>query len=107
MHDFKSLIYDEGYFYLIANKRDNKLGFYLLKIREFEPFGKNGRLNSPGDKEEMFMINWQNKLDIGDVNIEVRQDCQWNEYEKRDIVQRELVVCYKSIYINVYSYSYS
>jgi DNA-binding cell septation regulator SpoVG len=39
VHDFKQLIYDQGYFYLIANKRDNKLGFYLLKIQEFEPFG--------------------------------------------------------------------
>jgi hypothetical protein len=51
----------------------------------------------------MFMINWQNKLDIGDVNIEVREDYSWNEYEMKEIAQRELVVGYKSIYINVYS----
>jgi hypothetical protein len=33
----------------------------------------------------------------------VREDCQWNEYDRKHIIERELVVSYKSIYINVYS----
>ena len=38
VHDFKALIYDDGYFFLIANKRNNKLGFFLLKISEERAF---------------------------------------------------------------------
>jgi hypothetical protein len=103
LNEFKQLIYDNGHFYLIANKRLDKLGFYLLKICAMEPFGPNNNKNTPQDKERMFMINWENKLDIGDVNIEVREDRNWNEFLKREVVKRELVVGYKSIYINVYS----
>jgi hypothetical protein len=69
VHDFKQLIYDAGFFYMIANKRDNKLGFYLLKIRDDEPLGKMNSQIDNHAKEKMFLINWQNKLDIGDVDM--------------------------------------
>jgi hypothetical protein len=78
--DFKALLYDEGFFYLIANKRNSKLGFYLLKICEKEPFTDNSY--KYGCKERFFLISWENKLDIGDVNIHVREDCQWNDTEQ-------------------------
>ena len=73
VHDFKALLYDEGYFYLIANKRNDKLGFYLLKIDEKNPFGSN-IYDTHTFKEKMFLISWENKLDIGDVNIDIRED---------------------------------
>jgi hypothetical protein len=84
VHDFKSLLYDEGYFYLIANKRNNKLGFYLLKISETEPLGKKV-YNMHEFKDKIFLISWENKLDIGDVNIFVREDLQWDDHEKKEV----------------------
>jgi len=41
----------------------------------------------------MFIINYANKLDIGDVNLYVLKDGRRNE----------LIITYKTIYINIYT----
>lgn len=100
--DFKSILYDEGYFYLMANKRENKLGFYLIKIDQHNLFVDIDKREESKLKEKMFLINQMNKLDIGDIDINIRVDnryCDWNSLVK----SRQLLVSFKSIYINTYS----
>ena len=46
---------DEKYFYLMANKKERKLGYYILRID----------INKPGDVD--YLMQWDNKLDIGNV----------------------------------------
>jgi len=55
----------------LANKRDRKLGFILLKLPELNPI-KN--INDKVKKEEMFLINEKNTLDIDDVMMSVLEE---------------------------------
>ena len=67
-------------FYVVANKLDSKLGVYLFKMKEHDPFSYE------------FLINWDSKLEISDCVIETF----FNEGKSRF----EMVLCYKSMYIN-------
>ena len=58
--DIKNIIYKNNHFYIIANKKDQKLGYYLLDYDQDEP-----------EKEAAYLIQWDNKLDIGDVNMSI------------------------------------
>lgn len=53
------VIYDaeEQYYYVCANKFEEKLGFFIIKISEIDP------------SEYYFLIRWKNKLNIGDPNM--------------------------------------
>jgi len=51
--------YDDNVFYILTNKYEEKLGFFVLKIKE----------NNPFNSDSSFLIKWKNKLDIGDTNI--------------------------------------
>ena len=55
----KEVIYDqeESQYYILSNKFEEKLGFFILKINEYDPMTAE------------FLIKWKNKLDIGDPNI--------------------------------------
>lgn len=81
----KSLIYDaeEGAWYILANKYEEKLGFFVLKLFELEP--EKGR----------FLIRWRNKLENGNPNIFVLRD------KKQGL--KELIVSYKTIFMNIYN----
>lgn len=74
-------------FYLLANKRKEKLGFYLMRINQDEP-----------TKTHKYLTLWRNKLDIADANIFIERgkDSSSQDY-------KELVVSYKTIYINTYN----
>lgn len=81
----KEIMYDpeEKFFYLLANKYDEKLGLFILRFNE-----KNPNISH-------FFFKWKNKLDIADANITVVH----NEVKK----YKELVVSYKTIFINTYN----
>lgn len=70
-------------FYILANKYgdDQILGFYMLRVSESDVF------------KSKFLIKFMNKLDIDDVDLYINY---------RGENSRELVIGYKSIYINVY-----
>ena len=94
--DIKCVIFYDDFFYVCANKRrfgkgDYKLGYYLVKIPEDNPVihAENGDIEKI---EEMFLLNYQNKLDIGDVNM----------YVLKERTRNELIISYKTIYINMY-----
>ena len=75
---------EEKFFYLLANKYDEKLGLFILRFHE-----KNPQVHSS------FFFKWKNKLDIADANITIVH----NEVKK----YKELVVSYKTIFINTYN----
>jgi len=47
----------------LANKREGKLGFYLYKLDFNKPFSAGGK------NESDYLIRWNNKLDIADVDV--------------------------------------
>lgn len=55
----KEIIYDheDGVFYVLANKFEEKLGFFIIRMNEKNP------------SEHTFLTKWKNKLDLGDANI--------------------------------------
>lgn len=81
----KEVIYDqeENNYYILANKFEEKLGFFILRLGEKDP------------TNSQFLIKWKNKLDIGDPNIYVLRN------EQKGL--KELIVSYKTIFINTYN----
>lgn len=80
----KKIIYDEEdrVFYLLANKYDQMLGFFIIRMNE----------ENPGNGFQ-FLTKYKNKLDIGDCDI----------FVMRSKGQKELIVSYKTIFINTYN----
>ena len=80
----KKIIFDEEdrVFYLLANKYSQMLGFFIIRMNEENPL--NGF---------QFLTKYKNKLDIGDCNIFVH----------RSDGQKELIVSYKTVFINTYN----
>lgn len=84
----KEIIHDEEdeVFYILANKYDQKLGFFIIRMKDQDP------------SDFKFLTKWKNKLDIGDSNLFVmRNDAGKGKKYK------ELIVSYKTIYINTYN----
>lgn len=83
----KDIIYNEHdeHFYVMANKLENSLGFYLIKFHE----------DNPVNQENSFLMRYKNKLEIGDCRIRVMHDEEHG--------YKELVISYKTIYINTYT----
>jgi len=74
-------LYDK--FYILANKKGGKLGFFLLSIDANNP-------SAPPD----YLISWSNKLDIGCCDMQIM---------KEDGAHESIVVSYKMIGINTYN----
>ena len=85
MSQFKTIMFDsdDNQIYLIANVCNDKLGFFVIKI------------SSKNIKDHMYLIKWKKKLDIGDAKI-----CILNDRKKK---LKEIIISYKTIYINVYN----
>ena len=81
------VIYDEEYkeFYFLANKRHGFIGFYLIKFSEDDPMNYE------------FVTMWAHKLDIDNANMYILRGLENGTRYK------ELVVGYKTIYINTYT----
>ena len=88
--DIKSIIHVEDKFYMLANKFDRKLGYFLLELPEKKP---------KDDQPPKFLIRWTNKLEIGDAGLHLLEI----QREGCDKPVKELVVSYKQIYVNLYT----
>jgi len=67
---------------LLANKKDEKLGFYLLMINMDDP-----------ENDVQYLISWPNKLDFANCNLYLMKE-----------EEKEYIICsYKSIGINTYN----
>jgi len=78
----KEMIYDptDKFFYLVTNKHQGKLGFFVLRIERNPAEGK-------------FLIQWKNRLDIGDVNLSILNQNGL----------KEIIISYKIIYLNTFN----
>jgi len=86
--DIKNIIYKDNHFYIISNKKDNKLGYFLLDFDQDNP-----------EKEVKYLIQWANKLDIGDVDMHILS-------ERAPIggkLEWSLVLSYKAVGINTFN----
>lgn len=85
MSAIKEIIYDyeDGVFYILSNKLEEKLGFFVFTLQEEDPY------------QAKFYIKYKNKLDIGDTDISVLRNV------KQGV--KELIISYKTIYINTYN----
>ena len=81
---------DEGIFYILSNKYEEKLGFFILKLDNTNPRKANN--------DNKFLIKWKNKLDIGDPNLQVLRN-----FSKEGEPMKELIISYKTIFINTYN----
>lgn len=70
-------------FYLMANRFQDKLGFFCIVFHEEDPDNFH------------FLMKLKNKLDIADANIFVLRN--------PDKMYKELVLSYKTIYLNTYN----
>lgn len=73
---------DSDSFFILANKMEQQLGFFLFKIKYDKP------------KKPKFKIIMKNKLDIGNCNMIVSLNPAQG--------LKELIISYKSIYVNTY-----
>lgn len=85
MDVIKEIIYDseDHHYYILSNKFEEKLGFYVVRINEQDPY------------QIKYLIKWKNKLDIGDTNIFLLRSL--------DKGLKELIISYKTIFINTYN----
>jgi hypothetical protein len=88
LDSIKNVIYcsDTDQFFVLFNKYQEKLGFYVMKI------------DANNIKETEFLIKLKNKLDIGDTSLQINQEMQPD-----GSIMKELVISYKCIYINTYN----
>lgn len=80
----QNIITDNEYFYVLANKKEQRLGYYLFKLS----------IDNPEETPE-YLINWTNKLDIG--------NCDLFMLEATEMDGKSIVISYKSIGINTYN----
>ena len=81
LESIKNCTCDGQYFYLMANKKEKKLGYYILRLN----------MNKPGEID--YLVQWNNKLDINDVNLDI--------FEEKGVDY--MVVSFKSIGINTFN----
>ena len=85
--DVCNILADEKYFYILANKKADVLGYFLLMIEIDHP-----------EKEAIYLINWTNKLSIRQVDLNFMED--YNDDKK---LQKYLVVSYKAAGSNTFN----
>ena len=56
----QNIIFDDSKFYILANKKDAKLGYFLLSIEIDKP-----------EEDCDYLIRWSNKLDIGNCDMHI------------------------------------
>ncbi len=85
---------DDHYFYILANRKDKKLGFYLLRLD----------LNDL-EAKPTYLICWNNKLDIADCDMNLMTEHTKTTIGDKEVqyVNRQMVVSYKMIGINTYN----
>lgn len=61
--DILNILADDKYFYILANKRHNFIGYFLLRIEIENP-----------EKKATYLLNWTNKTTIRQVDLNFLED---------------------------------
>lgn len=86
--DIKSVAFYQGKFYILANKMNRKIGYFLLELDE-DLFG------GPSSSKCKTIVKWVHKLNIGDGSIDFMTN---NDNEGKTKFQ--MVVGFKTVYCN-------
>jgi len=81
IYDVKSIIFDDGMFYILANKRNFEVGYFLLGFNQ-------------DTKEVEYYMNWEHKLPIDDADMSVLN---------QDLGDKHIVVSYATQFIDTYN----
>ena len=65
------------------------MGIFILKVDANDPYPYPGAVNSS------FILKWKKQLEIGDCDISILRDVERG--------YKEIVIAFKTIYINVYT----
>ena len=84
-----NIVSDEDYFYIIANKKHDVIGYYLFMMD----------INKPTAEFE-YLINWTNKMNIKSIDLQFLVD---EADENTGKMTKRLAVSYKSEGINTYN----
>lgn len=94
--DILNIVGDDKYFYVLANKKDQLLGYYLLMVDIENP-----------EKPANYLINWTNKCGISSVDLHFLEDAYDDDFDddptKEAEMRKYLVVSYKAEGINTYN----
>lgn len=85
--NIQNIMSDEERFYVFANKKEGRLGYYLFSIDIDDP-----------EKEPEYFINWTNKLDIANCDLSLLK-----ERNAAGQTEKSIVMSFKSIGINTYN----
>jgi hypothetical protein len=58
----QSVICVDGFFYILSNKKQGRLGLFLMKIHEKDPYTTNNHHKS-------YLLSWKNRLEISDADL--------------------------------------
>ena len=104
----ESVLADDHVFYILANRREEKLGYYLFTVDQKDPTGEG--YTPAARHSDKYLINWNNKLDIANCSMHIMYD---NADPKDGIIEGEnftddkpnecIVICYKCIGINTFN----
>lgn len=83
----QNILSSDTHFFVLANKKEQRLGYYLFSIEIAHP-----------EKDSQYYINWNNKLDIANCDIQFMKE-QRNDGK----IEENVVVSYKCIGINTYN----
>jgi hypothetical protein len=84
----QNIIADKDKFYCLANKKEQRLGFYLFSVD----------MQNPHNESE-YLIKWTNKLDIGNCDMHIMKEKDKNTGD----LSSKIVVSFKSIGINTFN----
>ena len=89
INEIRTILYDEEdeEFYLVANKKNELLGFFVIKFK----------FDDPTKFEEITV--WRNKLQIGDVTLRILR----GKDNMTGSFYKELIIGYKTIFMNTYT----
>lgn len=93
----ESVTVDEEHFYVLANKKHKRLGFYLFQVNQMTPknvLGRDGKVVRQNIKS---LISWNNKLDIGNCDMAIMNETIDGK------ACHSIVVSYKMIGINTFN----
>ena len=65
INNIRSIISVGKKFYVLANKQEKQVSYYLIEIDEKGPIARS---------KPAYLINWKNKLDIGDAQMYMMSD---------------------------------
>ena len=85
---------------MLGNKKGNRLGYYLFRVKIDDPEALQTK-DEDGNPCADYLIRWENKLEIADVDIQMLQDLKDRDEDGNPV--SNVVVSYKCIGINTYN----